>query len=565
MSESRRRRTAAAIAVAVVVALAGCVGIPTSGSVQTGPVIGTQLNPEFVVLPSGPQPGATKEQILADFMQAVRGPQNDYAIAREFLSTDLAGKWNPDASALIRTTAAVTTPGSAANMLDYSVTSKAYVDETGRYIEQDAATQSLQFGFMKESGEWRINKAADGIVLSQSSFKVGFTEQALFYFDPSFSYLIPDVRWFPSRATVSVRIARALLAGPAAWLQQGVVSTSFPVATALGSRTIQISAGTATVDLSKEALAASPQDRDRMRQQFLATLAPTLGVSTVDMTVGGIALQTPEPSNPGAIVNPAVESAVLVGTKTEFGFAAETGLTPIDRVSTIVTAAGATAATLSGDHQYAAFLGSDGAAFVAGAAASGPGRALDSRAGLAVPTIDPFRYLWSARADSAASLTTFDFDGTEHPVQSGLSTGARIVSMALSRDGTRMLLYLSTANGPELRIAGVIRGAANLPIRLGDPLTLSAPSGQPISAAWVDDRTVASISTGSDGADVTVFQVGGPSAPLGQLPDAVALTGGNGGTDGLRVLRSSGEIWRPQGSAGWVATGLSASFLGTKQ
>jgi len=565
MSESRRRRTAAAIAVAVVVALAGCVGIPTSGSVQTGPVIGTQLNPEFVVLPSGPQPGATKEQILADFMQAVRGPQNDYAIAREFLSTDLAGKWNPDASALIRTTAAVTTPGSAANMLDYSVTSKAYVDETGRYIEQDAATQSLQFGFMKESGEWRINKAADGIVLSQSSFKVGFTEQALFYFDPSFSYLIPDVRWFPSRATVSVRIARALLAGPAAWLQQGVVSTSFPVATALGSRTIQISAGTATVDLSKEALAASPQDRDRMRQQFLATLAPTLGVSTVDMTVGGIALQTPGPSNPGAIVNPAVESAVLVGTKTEFGFAAETGLTPIDRVSTIVTAAGATAATLSGDHQYAAFLGSDGAAFVAGAAASGPGRALDSRAGLAVPTIDPFRYLWSARADSAASLTTFDFDGTEHPVQSGLSTGARIVSMALSRDGTRMLLYLSTANGPELRIAGVIRGAANLPIRLGDPLTLSAPSGQPISAAWVDDRTVASISTGSDGADVTVFQVGGPSAPLGQLPDAVALTGGNGGTDGLRVLRSSGEIWRPQGSAGWVATGLSASFLGTKQ
>ena len=565
MSDFRRRVIAALVAIVAVSALAGCVGIPTSGGVQTGPVIGAQLNPEFVVLPSGPQPGATKEQILNDFMQAVRGPQNDYAIAREFLSTDLAGKWKPDASALIRTTAAVTTPGSTSDTLDYSVTSKAYVDATGRYIEQDAATQTLQFGFTKENGEWRISSAADGIVLSQSSFNVGFTEQALFFFDPSYSFLIPDVRWFPSRATVSVRIASALLAGPAAWLQQGVVSTAFPVATTLGTRTIQLSSGTATIDLSKEALATSPQDRDRMRQQFLATLAPTLGVSTVVMTVGGIALATPDPSSTGAVVNPSVESAVLVGTKTAFGFAGESGITPIDRVSTIITAAGGTAATLSGDHQYAAFLDANGNAFVAGAAANGPGRAIDSRNGLAAPTIDPFRYVWSAQAASAATLTAFDFEGTEHPVQSGLSADAHIVSMALSRDGTRILLFLSTANGPELTISGIIRGTGNVPVRLGDPLTLSAPSGQPLSAAWVDDRTVASVSKSSAGADVTVFQVGGPSTALGQLPDAVSLTGGNGGTEGLRVLRSSGEIWRPQGSAGWVATGLSASFLGTKQ
>ncbi len=565
MSESRRRGTAGILALAVIAVLAGCVGIPTSGSVQTGPVIGAQLSPGFVVLPSGPQPGATKEQILNGFMQAVRGPQNDYAIAREFLSTALATQWNPDASALIRTSAAVTTASVSSDTLSYDVTSKAYVDLTGRYIEQDAATQSLQFGFTKENGQWRISQAADGIVLSQTSFNVGFTEQALFFFDPSSSYLIPDARWFPSRATVSVRIARALLAGPSAWLQQGVVSTAFPVATTLGPRTIQVLGGTAIVDLSQEALAATPQNRDRMRQQLLATLAPTLGVSTVTMTVGGIALAAPEASSPGAVVNPSVENAVLVGTKTDFGFAADGGVTPIDRVSAIVTAAGATAATLSADRQYAAFRASDGRVFVAGAAASGPGRPLDSRGSLAAPTIDPFRFVWSAQAASAASIITVDFDGTEHPLQSGLPATARIVSMALSRDGTRMLLYLATPNGPELRISGIIRGAANLPIRLGDPLTLSAPSGQPIGAAWVDDRTVATVSTGSTGADVTVFRVGGPSAPLGQLPDAVAVTGGNGGTEGLRVLRASGEIWRPQGSAGWVASGLNASFLGTKQ
>ena len=39
---------------------------------------------------------------------------------------------------------------------------------------------------------------------------------------------------------------------------------------------------------------------------------------------------------------------------------------------------------------------------------------------------------------------------------------------------------------------------------------------------------------------------------------------GNGGADGLRVLRTSGEVLRPQGSS-WVTTGLSARVLATKQ
>ncbi|MEO8095148.1 MAG: LpqB family beta-propeller domain-containing protein [Pseudolysinimonas sp.] len=560
----RSRLGLAGFAVAATLLLAGCVGIPTSGGVQTGPVIDDQLNPDFVVLPSDPRAGSSPEEILADFMQAVRGPQNDYSVARKFLTKDLAENWDPDARVDIRTAPAQTIPGLGANSLQYTVTSRAYVDADGRYIEQGPATQTLQFSFAKENGEWRISKAADGIVLSQSSFNVVFTERALYFFDPSHTYLVPDVRWFPSRATVPVRTVRALLAGPASWLGQGVLVSAFPVATTLnsGANSVQVLAGMTTVDLSKEALAASPAERDLMRQQ----LAATLGVPTVQMTVGGVELNSAD--GPSAIANPTpIDSAMLIGTGTAIGFDSGDGVTAISALSPRLLAAGAVTLSLSNDKQSAAFLGADGSAYFARSGSEDP-LVVDSRGGLAAPTLDPFLYVWSAQAGSAATLTTFGADGTEHPVQSGLPADARIVSMDMSRDGTRMLFYLSTDVGPRLIVAGVIRGQDNVPSALGEPLALPVSNSGPIDATWVDDRTVAVVSQDAGVASVTAFELGGPSEALGSIADALSIVGGNGGStasDGLRVLRSNGEAYRPAGSGGWVSTGIKATFLGTKQ
>ena len=96
-------RRALILGFVVCLALTGCVGIPTSGGVETGPVIDEQLDPDFVIDPSGPRAGSAPEDILTDFMLALRGPQGNYEIAREFLTKDFATKWSPDASATIRT------------------------------------------------------------------------------------------------------------------------------------------------------------------------------------------------------------------------------------------------------------------------------------------------------------------------------------------------------------------------------------------------------------------------------------------------------------------------------
>jgi hypothetical protein len=491
-------------------------------------------------------------------MQAVRGPQNDYSIARLFLSSDFSTVWDPDESVTIRTSTAVARTGPAESSMLYSLTSTARVDADGRYFEQKPAEQTLEFRFAKEGGEWRISQAPNGIVLSQSTFTVVFTERALYFFDPSFGYLVPDVRWFPARATVSVRIARALLAGPASWLKQGAVVTAFPDATTLGTSTVRFQSNTAIVDLSAQALAASPKQRDRMRQQLIATL----GATEVDMTVGGVELTTPAPSSK-ALVDPPVDGAVLVGTGNQFGLDAGDGISAIAGISGPAVSLGAIDVALANDKRAAAILSGDGAVYAV--RVGGTPVAVDGRPGLTAPSIDPFGFVWSAQGANAESITTHDVAGAEHPIQSSLPPGASIVSMSVSRDGARLLLYLSTAQGPRLVVVGIIRGQGRVPTQLGELLDLPAAQNPPIDATWVDERTVATLSRSGSGALVTVFEVGGASAQLGQVPDATSLVGGNGGLAGMRLLRTSGEVWRPQGGGGWVNTGIIASFLATKQ
>lgn len=549
-------RRAIAIGVVVMALLTGCVGIPTSGGVASGPLIDEEVDPDFVLRPAGPRPGVGPEELLTDFMAALRGPQNDYATAREYFTREASLEWDPDASALVRTGIAEIEPSAAANTFDYTVTATGSVDADGRYTVLPPTPQTLTYTFAQEDGEWRIASAPNGIVLSELSFERVFAAQSLYFFDPSFAYLVPDVRWFPSRATISSRTLSALLAGPVSWLRQGVVLTAFPTATTL--TTVEIEEGTAIVELSEEARNSTPVERDRMRQQ----LAATLDVASVVMTVGGIELVTPEPGL-GAVKNPSVEAATLVGTADGFGFLDEDGVVAIPEVSAQLVAAGATAATLTTDRQAAAALTPFGVIY----ARVGDPQAtiVDARSELAVPSVDPFRFIWSAQSASAATLTTFEVDGTEHALQTALSPDAGIVSLDVSRDGTRVLLLLSTPTGPQLVVAGIIREqGSNVPLALGELVSLPVPSSTPVDATWVDERTVAVLSRSGEISPVTLVEIGGPTESFGQLIGGTTIVGGNNGADGIRALSSLGELWRPQGG-GWAGTGTIVSFLATQQ
>ncbi|MEP6478881.1 MAG: LpqB family beta-propeller domain-containing protein [Rhodoglobus sp.] len=557
-----RRALAAAVAAVLSLALAGCVGIPTSGGVVAGPPINSANNGGFIPLANGPQAGASQEAILQDFITAANSPANDYQIAKLFLSDKLKSTWDPDNGVVVRnSTATISRVGDDA--LQYSATASAIVDATGVYKQlAQPEAQVRQYTFVQENGEWRIASAPDGIVLSQNSFDVVFDEHPLYFFDPSYQYLIPDVRWFPSRATIPLRMVNALLAGPTGWLQAGVVRSEFPAATS--AKSVDIRSGTATIDLSGEASGANATQRDRMRQQLIATLSTlTTGISTVVMTVGGIPLQVP--GTPAAIaLQPAVEGSPLIGSADAtpvFGFAITNGtVTAVPNLTTKIPGLAPIAVTLAADKRSAAVLGSGGVSVVS-SDASEP-LLIDDRSNLIAPSIDPYGFVWLAETTSAASLMTRESDGTPHPLQSNLPADAQIVAAKVSRDGARILLYVQGAAGPQLLVAGIIRDSG-VPTGLGIPTELPVSAGAPIDATWVDNRTVAALYRLGETTLATAFELGGPTVALGDAGAATTIVGGNG-IDGIRVL-SDGKILRPQGSGGWQPTGLTASLLGTQQ
>jgi len=566
-TKTLRVRAAAvlAAAVAAMVLLAGCVGIPTSGAVVTGGEINEDVDLPVGFLPSGPRDGATQQEILLDFVQAATNPQNDYSIARQFLADNIRSEWNPDARVAIRSSGGAPTTVSETE-LDYTITTSASIDADGRYFEDpELSSQTLEFGFVQQDGEWRINAAEDGIVLSEDNFDVVFTSYALYFFDPSYAFLVPDVRWFPNSSRIASRISAALVRGQADWLAQGVLVSEFPSGTTLGPDGVSVASGIATVDLSDEARDASNVQRERMRQQLSASLADVRTVSSVVITVAGVPLPINDSGTRRATKPPALDANPLVRVEDQFGFVSGLTVEPLQPLSDAVVEINANAAVLSAGQATVAARARNGV-YVIRVSGNGP-LLIDNRPGLVKPTIDSVGFVWSAQARSTRSITTFSLSGTEHPLDSSTLTplSGTIVSMDLSRDGSRLLLYLSTPGGPRLVVAGVIRSEDNVPDRLGAFIDLPIDDGlAPIDAAWITDSSVATLSHSGSDAVVTALDLGGPARVIGRVAGGTTIVGGNGGADGIRVLTDQGDLFKPRGN-GWQQTGINASFLATQQ
>jgi hypothetical protein len=542
------------IAVAIVFAIVGCTSIPSSGPVREGGVIDDDLDVSVGYIPSGPRPGSTQTVILQDFMQAATSPQDNYETARQFLAKSVRELWKPDAEVSIRSGAALTE--TVGDRIAYSFSTTATIDETGRYAEDtEVVPRELEFGFVQEDGEWRISDLDDGIVLTDDNFDIVFAARPLYFFDPSYAYLVPDLRWFPVTNLTTTRIATALIAGPPDWLHSAVV-TAFPVGTTPDVVTVE--SGVATIDLSEEAAAAAPPDRNRMLQQLKASLTSVSTVSSVVVSVGGVELPVSDSSAEQAIVQPSVNSLPLVVQEGVVGFATTTQIAPLDALGPVIGGMGVLGGSYSATAQRAAVRTSDGVFVVAQGAE--PLR-VDARPGLIDPSVDNYGFTWSASAGDAQSIEAFAPDGTAQSlVVSSLPVDARLVALEVSRDGARLLIYLTTDAGPYLAVAGIVRGDEG-PTQLTEPVELPVVRADPIDAAWVDDRSVVALTGGSTQARAIAYEIGGPSTDLGVLDAAVGIVSvGNGGTDNLVAITTDGSIFKPR-STTWQNTGIDASSL----
>jgi hypothetical protein len=273
-----------------------------------------------------------------------------------------------------------------------------------------------------------------------------------------------------------------------------------------------------------------------------------------------VPLAVPEPGSSGAAVAPPVGTDPLVRIGEEFGFATADTVNPLSGLNAQVIAVNARAATVARNEAAAALLG-NGGVYLAHAGEGNPLLA-DDRADLIAPSIDTWNYVWSVPATAPAAVRAVGPDGIRYDVSSTLPTDGSVVSLDVSRDGARVLVYLATNAGPRLKVGAILR-RDGVPTALGELIDLPVNADTPLDATWVDDRTVATLALADSFETVTVFPIGGPKETLGRPVGGTSIVGGNG-AEQLRVLTTNGTILQRRAS-GWQSTGPTVDFLATQQ
>jgi hypothetical protein len=559
----RRRALTVVIALTVtLLTLTGCVGIPKSGPVSQGlPVNEVSGAGNIAYNPEGPEAGASQQNILRGFIASFTSATGGYAVAKQFLSSGFANKWDPRASVQVRTGGPKLLAVDAST-IDYSFDTVAIVDKTGAYAESSLAA-TLQYSFVREKNQWRISAAPDGIVLAQPTFERIFTQRPLYFLDSTNTHLIPDLRWFPTGSTSMTRIVNAVLAGPPDWLK-GAAFSRFPDGTALSDAGSVVTSdnGVATIDLTKDASAASARDRQLMKLQLFESLRLVPNVSSVSISVEGTPMQIDDTVDALQVDNK-VDTQALVFRNNRFGFYANGGVSQLPALSQRVSALGAQAATLSSDQSTVAVLGTGGVSVVRRGEPTPP---VDPRSNLIAPSLDEAGFTWSVPYDNPNAIVAFDPSGGSHPVSAPVpSSGSQIVSLEVSREGSRVLILLSAPSGPRLIVAAIVRDEKQVPVSIGTPiLDLSLGDGEAIDATWVDQTTVATLVTLSQQSRVELYAIGGKRTSLDVLPSADEIVGGNNGADGLRVLGDDQSIWVYRGSS-WQRSNVTVSFIATQR
>ena len=529
---------------ALILALTGCASLPMAGPVRIGPDLVSSTDDESVYYsPSSPVEGATQAEILSGFIAAGTGPQNDYAVAREYLSESIRSSWNPNQEVLIqRSSPKVTISNQDSAQLEVDVS--AVVDADGKYQIAPAGTSKvLEFNFVLENSQWRLSAAPDATVLIRPVFDVVFSAYSVFFVDRQKRFLVPELRWFPSTAATGTRLANALLRGASSWLKPAVVS-AIPSGTRLSIDAVTIEDGVALVDLTARALVASRADRSLMMAQLQATLSQIPNVSEVAISIERSRqdiLDIPAEARelPARYLGVLSEEGLeIISSSEEPFFQPGKEFFDLNVVSEIA---------LSSRLGWVAALTDQGLVRTQGERLGADVELIDSRAGIAGIDFDRQGFLWSVSQSPGASILVTSPNGEPSVVSASWLAGQSIQGFALSPEGSKVTLLVQGSSRTRVLVSGVVRGISGSPLELAQPIEVASEQANPISVTWVDQLTSATVNAEGGSNTAVLTTIGGTSrvipAPAGTRTIVAAGSGSQ-----LYLLTETGELFSYRGS-----------------
>lgn len=536
-----------------------CAQIPRSGPVgkSTDESAGNPNAPVF--FPVAPRTGSSPEAVIEDFYLAGSGYEDDYAVARQYLTQASSVAWKPDQRTLVFRSEQVVKTG-VEGVFNYELDVAYSVDSDGVATQMPAGTkESIPVTLTQVDGEWRISKLPDGTAIPEETFKVIYGAYPIYFYDPAFTYAVPDVRWFIKKKTVK-SMTSALLAGPAPYLKGAVVS-AFPSGMKLARESVPVVSGAAQVDLSaKELTEASTEDRLRMQTQLALTFRSQPDVINVELRANQDLVRV---EDNGTVLPPVqnrnAPARQIAVSNNELVRYENNRISPLPDMQSVAGLKPRSPAE-SPVSQSVAFL--DGSRSTLYSMVPGqPPRALITRSTLSHPSFSLHDWVWTAGpgAQEVTEITAFRPTGIAQAASVPSVTlapswlaGRTVKDFRVSREGVRALVISEQNGSTRVQVTGIIRSADGTPKELTAPITLQA-SDSPNQGVWVNDTTVA-VMKGAASANVTpeLLSLTSPQPQkLAPWPGLVALSAGNGpeeifaqSADG--IFQRLGNGWSPQ-------------------
>ncbi|HEY0188267.1 MAG TPA: LpqB family beta-propeller domain-containing protein [Cellulomonas sp.] len=556
-----RRGRAAVLLVAVAALLAGCVSIPTSGTVGIG-VEGEVEQSSVEPLGDPPPQDGTPEDIVQGFLGASAAgfsrssdsdSGDDFRNAREYLSGETRRSWNPRESVVVYPTSSsptITLKGES--QVQVSVRVSARIDEDGRYSAAGAdAEEVLTFDLVQDSdGQWRISTLEDGVVLSEPNFEAIYRSSTLYFLSPDDDFLVPETRWFPTR-NLATSIVRALLAGPSDWLRDAV-STAIPEDATLQPDAVSVDDdGVATVSLAAGGLPSEPDDRALMQAQIEASLRNVRGVRSVEVTAGDVPLGADasdlERGQDWGGELEAIQGDTLVELdQGELVPVADvTSLAGLDASSPARDGSGTLRVMLSGTDKLVTVPTTDA-----------DSRTLLSASALVAPSVDRLGWVWTASTDTDGALIAVNADGQQIAVAGDWLAGRTVLSLRVARDATRIAVVSTGSDGVRVDVAAIVRDDSGTPQAIGTAWRTGVTLVDATRVVWVDESTLGVL--GLSGSVTTavyhLVPVAGQVEARAAIADTDDIAGGKGDstlylstTDG-RLFGRSGSSWELLGT-----------------
>jgi hypothetical protein len=553
-------RAAAAVLAVVLLFLTSCAQIPRSGPVgkSTDESAGKPNNAP-VFFPVAPRAGAGPESVIEDFYLAGSGYEDDYAVARQYLTQASSVTWKPDQRALVFRSARVLKTG-IENVFNYELDLAYSVDADGVTTQlPEGSKETVPVTLTQVDGEWRISALPDGTAIPEETFKVIYGAYPIYFYDPTFTYAVPDVRWFIKKKTVKA-MTSALLGGPAPYLKGAVVS-AFPSGMKLARESVPVVSGAAQVDLTaKELVEASSEDRLRMQTQLALTFRSQPDVINVELRANQDLVRV---EDNGSVLPPVRDKNVparqIAVNGNELVRYENNRISPLPDIQP-VGALGPASPAESPVSQSVAFL--NGSRTTLYTIVPGqPARALTTRATLTHPSFSQQDWVWTAGPGASGATEVLAFRPTGVAEGAGMPTvtlappwlaGRTVKEFRVSREGVRALVISEQNGKTRVQVTGIIRNADGTPRDLTAPTTL-VTSRDPDHGVWVNDTTVA-VMKGSATGNVTPEILSLTSSQPQQLaawPGLTAISAGNGpeeifGQSADGIFQRLGNGWSPQ-------------------